>query len=62
MQQGREEAGSGTRGDFLETTSFLLSSEGNAFYINRTLNPAFWKDGEIQADISRLTQLDHPSR
>jgi hypothetical protein len=44
------------RGAFVETTSILVSDERKALYINQSLDPAFWNNGEVDSEIDRISR------
>ena len=44
------------RGAYVETTSLLMSDDDKALYVNQSLNPAFWSDGEVESDIIKISK------
>jgi tetratricopeptide (TPR) repeat protein len=44
------------RGAYLSSYSLLHTAEGRVFYVNRYLEPAFFKPGEVNSDIDRLAR------
>ena len=44
------------RGAYLSSSSILHTEDGRVFYLNRSLEPAFFDPGEANADIDRLSR------
>ena len=44
------------RGTYLSSSSILHTEDGTVFYLNRSLEPAFFDPGEASADIDRLSR------
>ena len=44
------------RGAYVSSSSILHTEDGRVFYLNRSLEPAFFDPGEINADIDRLSR------
>jgi hypothetical protein len=44
------------RGAYVETTSLLMSDDDKTLYINQSLSPAFWSDGEAESDIGKISR------
>ena len=44
------------RGTYLSSSSILHTEDGRVFYLNRSLEPAFFDPGEASADIDRLSR------
>jgi hypothetical protein len=57
QRQGSE---MGINGPFASATSILHDASGTTLYINRYVEPAFFRSGEIQSQIDRLTRRYGP--
>jgi hypothetical protein len=44
------------RGEYSATSSFLVSPEGRALYVNQSIAPAFWTAGEAKDDIASISR------
>src|SRR6476620_7306337 len=51
----REATEKTSRGDVLVANSILRGSDGTAVYVNRYVEPAFFKDRDVRAEIDRLS-------
>jgi len=51
----REATEKTSRGDVLVANSILHGSDGTAVYVNRYVEPAFFKDRDVRAEIDRLS-------
>lgn len=58
----RNRAETSARGGFNSTSTILHSPDGSAFYINRSLSPAFFAGSEANDDINRLANRLGPPR
>lgn len=45
-----------SRGEYLSSYSLLHTDEGRVYYLNRSLDPAFFDPGEANEDIDRLSR------
>ncbi len=44
------------RGEYLSSYSMLHTENGRVYYLNRSLDPAFFDPGEVSSDIERLSR------
>ncbi|WP_316164699.1 MULTISPECIES: hypothetical protein [unclassified Bradyrhizobium] len=45
-----------SRGEYLSSYSMLHTENGRVYYLNRSLDPAFFDPGEVSSDIERLSR------